>query len=67
MLIRAIQVLNVTIIPAGITCEKILSGKSVEFGIHLKKSTIDYKQKSQIIFATIPPTSSKNYSYILFL
>ena len=63
MLLRAIQALNATIIPG----EKILSEKSVEFGIHLKWRTTGYKQKAEIIFATRTRTCWKYDPYTLFL
>ena len=44
-----------TIIQAGTTCKKILSSKSIELGITLKKITARYKKKSEIFLVTRSP------------
>ena len=54
-----------TIIWAGITCKKILSQKSVEFGTPLKYSATCYNQKTEIFLATRSPTCWKKW--FLFL
>ena len=64
---RVIQALHGTTIPAGITCEKILSERSVEFGISLKQIAAGYKQNAETFLATRSLTCRKFDSCFLFL
>ena len=52
-----------TIMQTRITCKKIPLRKSSEFGMDLKYSTTRYKQKTDILLVTRPPTCWKPVSY----